>query len=246
MHSKNQKLTKSLLEMAGDEQFIPGICNFCNRWCERCSKGQNCLSYAYDQVKKGIDLETNNHDQENKEFWNTIEKILAADINGLIANSLNVTREISSQDLFGLGETYQKMVNQWLTESAKLLSEKENLIVTKYSTDKIILFSDAIEIIKWYNPFISKRISRSLNELNERKAGDLKDPSNPYRDNIGSAKNTIIACGHSIAAFSLLYPDLETQQSKIQNFVRQLVQIKNQLLELFPDVMEFKRPGFDK
>jgi len=246
MRSKNKKLTKSLLEMAGDEQFIPGICNFCNGWCERCSKSQICLSFVYDQVKKGVDPKENYRDQENKQFWNTIEKVLTADIIGIIKSSSKISRKIPTQKLPAFAEDYKNNVNEWLAENTELLREKESLVVAKYNTDKTTLFSDAIEIIKWYNPFISKRISRTLNELDKRKKGDLKDPFNLYRDNIGSAKNTIMACGHSIAAFSLLYPELETQQAKIETLVTQLIQIKKQLLELFPNVMEFKRPGFDK
>jgi len=246
MHSKNQKLTKSLLEMAGDEQFIPGICNFCNRWCERCSKGQNCLSYAYDQVKKGIDPKENNRDQINKQFWNTIEEVLSADITGLIKDSSDISLKISNENLVLFAEEYGNAVNKWLIENDNLLKEKSSLILVTYNKKETILFSDAIEIVKWYSFFIHKRIIRSLKDLYERKTGDLKDPYNPYRDNIGSAKNTIVACGHSMAAFSFLYPELETEQATIQTFVAQLIQIKNQLLELFPDVMEFKRPGFDK
>lgn len=37
---------KRLLEMAENPDFIPGIYNYCDRWCERCAFTSRCLTYA--------------------------------------------------------------------------------------------------------------------------------------------------------------------------------------------------------
>ena len=92
--------------MASSDQFIPGICNFCNRWCERCSKSRNCLSFAHDQIKQGIDPIASNNDQQNKEFWNTIESVLGADIIGLIKDSAKPAHEIQPENLTDMAENH--------------------------------------------------------------------------------------------------------------------------------------------
>lgn len=246
MHSKNQPLKKTLPEMASDEQFIHGICNYCNRWCERCSKTQQCLSFAHDQLSKGIDLKQSNNDLENKKFWNAIERILKTNSNNLFQNaSAKLTEKITSTNIVSFAKHYGDSVNNWLIENNTLLAGKSKLIVAKYDDYKTIRLFEAVEIVKWYSIFISERIVRSLNEMEERKKGDFNDSKNPFRDNIGSAKNTIVACKHSLAAFSLLYFELEKYQPQIELFITQLIQIKNQLMEIFPEVIGFKRPGFD-
>ena len=30
--------------------FIPGIYNYCNRWCERCIYTEKCMNYASEKV----------------------------------------------------------------------------------------------------------------------------------------------------------------------------------------------------
>lgn len=232
--------------MASDEQFIHDICNFCNRWCARCSKTQNCLSFAHEQLLKGIDLEQNNNDLENKKFWNAIELMLKTDSNDLIKNSQEkLTEKVSATDIVTFAKQYGYSINNWLTENNTLLEEKSTLILVKYDGNKTIKFFEAIEVVKWYSLFISERIIRSLKQKEERKKGDLTNPHNPFRDNVGSAKNTVVACKHSLTAFSFLYAELEEHQNEIQSFINQLIQIKNQLLEIFPEVIQFKRPGFD-
>jgi hypothetical protein len=31
------------LKLAADPKYIPGICNYCDRWCERCPFTSRCL-----------------------------------------------------------------------------------------------------------------------------------------------------------------------------------------------------------
>src|SRR5262245_12410315 len=40
-----------LQELAGDSRFIPGIYNYCDRWCERCPLSHRCLNYASEQAE---------------------------------------------------------------------------------------------------------------------------------------------------------------------------------------------------
>ena len=40
-------------ELAGDPRFIPGIYNYCDRWCERCELASRCLNYAMSQDESG-------------------------------------------------------------------------------------------------------------------------------------------------------------------------------------------------
>jgi len=204
------------------------------------------LSYANEQIAKGVDLELNNNDLENKKFWNAVEQILKLDSNDLIKTTRSkYTEEVTPANVVLFAQQCENSVSNWLKENKIILKEKAKLVVAKYD-DQTIALSDATEIVNWYCSFLSKRILRSLKDLEERKTGKSEDPMNPVRDNIGSAKNTLIACNHVMAAFLLLYPQLEKHHVIIKSFVSDLIQIKSQILEIFPEAMQFKRPGFDK
>lgn len=64
-------------------------------------------------------------------------------------------------------------------------------------------------------------------------------------DRKGSAKIAIIAITRTIEAFTFLHLHLHEKEDQLLDFLNHLSKIKKGLLTAFPDVMEFKRPGFD-
>ncbi len=43
-----------LLDLAKNKKFEPGIYNYCDRWCEKCSDTEKCYMYAQKQLKKDL------------------------------------------------------------------------------------------------------------------------------------------------------------------------------------------------
>src|ERR1044071_3914873 len=65
-----------LLELADDPNFVSGIYNYCDRWCERCAFTSRCLLYASEQA----DPDANDpevRDLTNAKFWRKMQEILA-------------------------------------------------------------------------------------------------------------------------------------------------------------------------
>ena len=50
--------------------FIPGIYNYCDRWCERCSMTDRCATYAIEQLQ-----DTENAEEEVDETLSTIHAL---------------------------------------------------------------------------------------------------------------------------------------------------------------------------
>jgi len=46
--------TDDLLNLADNPRFIPGIYNYCDRWCERCPLTARCLNYAMSAEMEGV------------------------------------------------------------------------------------------------------------------------------------------------------------------------------------------------
>ena len=45
---------EKLKKLLKDERLIPGIYNYCDRWCERCSFTSRCLNFASSEEDCGF------------------------------------------------------------------------------------------------------------------------------------------------------------------------------------------------
>ena len=61
---------KNLERLAKDPRFVPGIYNYCDRWCERCPNTSRCLNYAMCET-------TFNSDESQEAFWDKLGTIFA-------------------------------------------------------------------------------------------------------------------------------------------------------------------------
>ncbi|PYJ01161.1 MAG: hypothetical protein DME25_18740 [Verrucomicrobia bacterium] len=66
-----------LRNLARDPRFIPGIYNYCDRWCERCPLSHRCLTYATEKFRDREDQAAAADNPEarardNQKFWDKI------------------------------------------------------------------------------------------------------------------------------------------------------------------------------
>lgn len=64
----NKEELKKLVNQAG---MIPGIFNYCDRWCERCSYTSRCSNYAISEQH----FSKSDGNFENETFWNELREI---------------------------------------------------------------------------------------------------------------------------------------------------------------------------
>src|SRR5882672_2135434 len=62
------------LELAGERDFISGIYNYCDRWCEKCPFTARCRVYATEAADGDLD-DPEVHDINNEKFWRKLESI---------------------------------------------------------------------------------------------------------------------------------------------------------------------------
>jgi hypothetical protein len=65
-----------LLELSENPDFISGIYNYCDRWCERCQFTSRCFLYATEQADRDLD-DPEVHDIRNEKFWRKLHSIFA-------------------------------------------------------------------------------------------------------------------------------------------------------------------------
>lgn len=254
MESKKEHYKRTLLDLAGNKNLVPGIYNYCDRWCERCTMTRKCLTYLHEQEMKEHASEQF-PDEENKHFWEQIRlawevtlELIEEDAEKLEINLDDVSDielpkhietplEIKAKD-FGM------KMHKWLEINRDYFTEKAGQLVVINDEDSMIKYKDAMEVIQWYCFFIGAKVHRAYLDLEERQ-NNTDDEYNVYADNLGSAKIAIIAIGRTMDALAVFYSGFEEKEDEILDLLLELSQIKKQLLKAFPGVMEFRRPGFD-
>lgn len=254
MESKKEHFKRTLLDLANRDDLIPGIYNYCDRWCERCTMTQKCLTYLHEQENKSEE-DSLNPDEENKNFWDqirlawevTMEMIEEdADREGIDLNdvdSIELPEHIETS-LEVQARNYGINIHKWMKKHKALFSDKAEKLVMIDDDASMFKYRDAAEVIQWYSAFIGAKVHRAHLELDERK-NNSDDEYGLYADNLGSAKIAIIAIERSLDALSVFYSGFSEMEDEILQFLQELSQIKKQLLNSFPGVMDFKRPGFD-
>src|ERR1700681_1362058 len=124
----------ALREIARRRDFISGIYNYCDRWCERCPFTARCLVYATEQADD-VSADPEVHDINSAKFWSRMESIFheahemileLAEEAGLDREELEdeeflINRDQHRQDakqheLSLSARRYAEMVQQWFTE----------------------------------------------------------------------------------------------------------------------------------
>jgi hypothetical protein len=100
-------------------------------------------------------------------------------------------------------------------------------------------FKDALEVIYFYNFFISAKIYRALLPRDDYEAGEIQTDSN------GSAKIALIAFDRLIAAWSVAMENMMEHEDEILKFLLSLADVRKQTELTFPQARKFVRPGFD-
>lgn len=250
------------------EKFIPGIYNYCDRWCERCAFTSRC--YNYESTGK---LSTEQTDIDNKAFWDTIAtnfkntitllhkiaKEQGIDLSNIPpeetakyeADRLRIKSAAKQHLISRLCKEYRQLVIPFFEErlNNKLVSKTKELtshlhmgIKTEEEVvNTIAALNNNTEIIRWYLFFIDAKLQRALHGSLE----DEEESDNYPKDSDGSAKVAIISVERSIAAWSGIYELIPDEEDTILAVLSLLSRIRDEAIKTFPAAMQFKRPGFD-
>jgi len=254
------------IRRAKDPNYISGIHNYCDRWCERCTFTSRCLNYSLIEERFG-DLQEK--DGLNEEFWERFSELLQETLTmvkewareeGVDLDSIGAETNSESEDLDDpgspvqllahLSENYGITTHEWFESSEHLLDEKIgelNRLRLVSSKDKqsqdVIGINDAIEIIRWYQFQIHVKLRRAIEGLSDEDDPDLL--SFP-KDSDGSAKVALIGLDRSLSAWNILLQTLPRHEKELVVFIELLDNIRKRAEIHFPHARDFIRPGFDE
>jgi len=227
-----------------EENYISGIFNYCDRWCERCPLTARCRVYALEDEYAGDEC-----DPTQKTFRRNLHNIFietkamlrqAAAERGIDIDALDLKEadEIIERKRRGIAQqTLMKLAEKY-TKQASLFLQAQDL--TDETNDQTNL--EMLQIIGWYHFFITAKINRALcAEADYEEDADFDAFRN---DGDGSVKIALIAIDRSIVAWSVLVTE-ETHR-EINPLIRLLEMLRRMCEEKFPNARDFLRPGFDE
>lgn len=132
--------TESIKKLAENQKFIPGIYNYCDRWCAHCPFTSRCMTYALSEEQF---QDPQARDINNKAFWDKLSEIFQLTLEMLRETAQQEGIDLDSLDLqaaSGDEETahdvarnhecsrtakvYDKMVENWFDSAKDLFEEK--------------------------------------------------------------------------------------------------------------------------
>ena len=248
---------------------IPGIYNWCDKWCERCPLTSKCLLFERESA-----LTDEEKDISNGAFWINLSANFAEtaallqkdaekfgiDLNAISQEELQESIQerriqemvVDAHPLSKLSEQYPYKVKGWMEQNAihlnadQIIKELEIGMKSEEEAEKSVLsFKDGVEIISWYQYMIYIKCNRSVrdSQMQDGLDDDLPEEEKSYN---GSAKIASIAIDRSIQSWALLLEFLPEQEGSILEILSLLQQIRRLLHATFPHAESFIRPGFDE
>lgn len=174
-----------LKELAANPDFISGIYNYCDRWCERCTFTSRCFLYATEKADAELD-DPEVRDINNAKFWRKMETIFretralieewaaeaGVDLQAAEANAehAEAKREEKEHELSVASQEYAEMVQGWFRDQFAVEQNVHDDATGKtQNAEDDIDISDAVEVIRWYQFFIAAKTYRAVMDLEDQK-----------------------------------------------------------------------------
>lgn len=247
---REQPRSVDLLKMADESNFISGIHNYCDRWCERCEFTERCRVFEADQ-------ETTDDEKDigNEAFVRNLTNILAQAQAMLLEKAAEFGIEISEDEIEKTAakrerkrgavkvDELARLADEYAWSCRPVLEAREQWLAASLVDEEVQ--AEVLRVLYWYQFFISAKVQRGLGGiLDEDGETDFDEISDAQSDANGSVKIALIAIERSILAWTYL---LDKENSQI---IKPLIQMLEETLllaeEKFPNTRDFVRPGFDE
>ena len=247
--------------------FIPGIYNYCDRWCEKCEQRLHCMSFVMGkkiEEKGGFNFDREaSRDEES--IWNRLKDVFESTYE--VLHELAEERGIDVEDIYASeninkefwGEDFENrakgehcnsqveasdiiricMIYEDLAD--KCLEKIFQILDKKEKTPKPKPVDDALEAVNWYLDLIQAKMRRALYGYFYQKSYGKRE-SEDYN---GSAKVALIAIERSITGWQVIREAFYDYQREAGHLLVVLEQLLKDVVKQFPKAREFQRPGFD-
>lgn len=248
-----------------EKKFIVGIHNYCDRWCEQCKFTAQCSVFKIDKERARKRAEQSKDENDFTEIvaenfqivMDLMEDLIKdeqfdpndLDFEAIQAEEAAIENYAKNHPISINSESYLKKVRFWYDDTETLQKKYEtefrNAIALGLKDSQIInnyeIIYEALEINNWFHIQIHVKLMRALRHGKL----DLSYEDPIQNDANGSAKVALIGVEKSIDAWGTLLKYFPETEDNILEILVLLKTIKKDILNEFPNVNNFLRPGFD-
>lgn len=258
----SSQIPKDFLKFMKNPDFIEGIYNYCDSWCERCAFTDKCMNFAMRKYKENANGEAGINDNLTDVFQQTTDLIKQIiedkgmnweEIISQVdteAPAVDPHREADKHRNVKTAKEYTYLYGSFLKEEQGFMKGKgvefqndlnKGIISVEEAEESLSQIEDAFEVINWYQSLIYIKIRNACQLFFEV---NLSDFMTDYYN--GKAKLTLISIDRSIAAWLVLQVHFPEKTDRISQILFQLEKLRRQIEKDFPNARKFVRPGFDK
>ncbi len=241
-----------------EDHFIPGIFNYCDRWCARCEFTRRCRIFVEDAAMTEAQREIG-----SEAYWEFLDQQIQGALDGvrekvedlggqwhklkeearqlgMDARKLSEAQELLRQSAVQYAEKTQAWFHHFEPVLEAYHAQRDHVPARK---EEFLRLQDALETIRWFMVFIGIKIDRALHALHSEWEGPA---TKVQGDANGSAKITLIAVNRSLKAWETLAKSFPEHQDQMLDMLRLLERMRKGLHLHFPRAKHFIRPGFDQ
>ncbi|WP_338874346.1 hypothetical protein WBJ53_01870 [Spirosoma sp. SC4-14] len=252
--------------MSTQPEFIAGIYNFCDAWCERCLFTSRCRSFqlqtatglaspqnsgdalvqqlteALSLTKKYVENLTRSHELFDSNAPIT-DQIQALEAN---ASGLDPTQQQSISTVAG---EYLRQTGIWLSVEKDLLEQagqrqiqevELGLKTQEEAMPGLHALKDAWEMIRWYRTLIPVKTQSVLRSMT-----DIAETPKLTDYFLGKVKLILVSIDRSILAWQTIMGHFPEKIDDLLDSMALLSRLRRELESLFPNARAFNRPGLD-
>lgn len=253
-------------KFAANPDFIPGIYNYCDRWCERCQFSSRCVNFALEKEHFG---DIQDRDGLNEAFWEKLSEMLhftlsmvkemaeekGVDLDSLVSEDDEIQKNPFDEEavvhiVTHTAKAYANQVDEWFDFAVYYFDEKEDppdagssfKLVQPEESQKFDDITEMVEVIRWYQHQIYVKLRRAVTGELRAEEMDLDDFP---KDSDGSAKVVLIGIDRSVSAWGEMLKHFPDQEEHILKLIVRLHRLRKHVENVFPNARAFIRPGFD-
>ena len=179
--------SKDIRKLAANPRFIPGVYNYCDRWCERCPLSNRCLNHAMEQAEDNGDPGA--RDLSNRKFWDRLHRKFQSTLEmlhedartrGIDLEDPKLQAEVKAQEraerrqaaknrpLTRAAMAYVKAADKWFEAAQPIFTAKGIELETLARLEagnpraEAAELSEFVDIIRWYQHFIYVKLCRAI------------------------------------------------------------------------------------
>lgn len=256
-------------------QFIPGIYNYCDTWCERCLFTARCSSFQMQREQPSVPANTPEQTGEvlvkqltealnlTRQYLDKMRK------QGAVANTNGSTeeekRKLEEQAAFRrqqaknhpvaqLSHRYMRVSGEWLRAETDLLQEAGETQLRAVEMGirdhedalaDLNMLKDAWEMIKWYRTLIPVKAMSALRTLSDPAVTSDRPDAYLNAYYLGKAKLVLVCIDRSLTAWQTMLESYPEKTDDALDALALLSRLRREMEMLFPDARAFQRPGLD-